>query len=86
MANYKIKAVTGTYTGKDGKTKKEWSDIGVCFAGDEGFFGTIKTTPLNWDGKFIIVESKSREEQPAPAPQKAQATKGEDRDELRLPF
>ncbi len=51
-----VKASTGSYTDKDGKTKHRYRTIGSVVQTRTGEMLVIDLMPLNWDGKAFLNE------------------------------
>lgn len=51
-----VKAATGSYTDKDGKTKYRYRTIGSVIQTRSGEMLVIDLMPLNWDGKAFLNE------------------------------
>ena len=65
-----VKASTGSYTDKDGKTKHRYRTIGSVIQTRSGEMLVIDLMPLNWDGKAFLNEPEQEGGRiPAGAPQ-----------------
>lgn len=57
---YEIRAAVGKFRAASGEEKTEWMKIGNLFDKDGKMSGRIRTTPLNWDGSFVICEIQTK--------------------------
>lgn len=59
----------------NGEKKTQWQNSGVVFEKDGKMWGELRLVPTNWDGRFQLFESKTKEQDApkasAPAPQQA---------------
>lgn len=86
MANvtkrYDVTAVTGSYTGRDGTTKNNYTRIGTATEFDGGgMLLEIVAIPINWNGKASLFLQKPREDQAQTQPLSANGNSDDD-----LPF
>jgi len=82
-----VVATTGTYKNHEGQEKKEFTNVGKAFTGDDGRISILlKTVPVgpNWSGWLSLYPAKERDGQ-APRPNHpADRTSGDE--EETIPF
>lgn len=51
-----LAAVTGSFTGRDGKTRNSYLTIGAAWSGDDGAINRLKldSVPVSWDGVIYL--------------------------------
>lgn len=59
---YKISAVSGKYTDKDGNEKSRYVDMGVVMETKNGPMLKLEAFPINWDGWAYLNDPKARED------------------------
>lgn len=59
---YKISAVSGKYTDKDGNEKNRYVDMGVVMETKNGPMLKMEAFPIGWDGWAYLNDPKPREE------------------------
>ena len=75
MRVFEIKSACGKYKDRNGEEKTDFIKIGSFFVNDKGqYSGRIKTTPLGWDGSFILQEVVKRDNQSVPTNNSQQQT------------
>ena len=59
---YDVVAITGTYTGADGKEKKRYATLGAVIETKHGLMLKLETIPVTWEGMAYLNDPRKREE------------------------